>query len=78
MNRTNETIQKEIKELESKVLELKNELAEKTNYVLMYMEKSGKHTFVLQSKSQKQNLISSGWKVYSKNQLNSFLDNYEF
>jgi len=76
--RTKETIQKEIKELESKVWELKKELSEKTNYVLMYMEKSGKHTFVLHPKSQKQNLISSGWKVYSKNQLSSFLDNYDF
>lgn len=53
-------------------------LSEKTNYVLMYMEKSGKPTFVLHPKRQKQNLISAGWEVYSKNQLNSFLDNYEF
>ena len=76
--RTKEQIQKEIKELESKVLELKKELSEKTNYFLMYMKKSGKHTFVLHPKSQKQNLISAGWKVYNKNQLSNFLNNYDF
>lgn len=76
--RTKDIIEKEIKELENKVWELKKELSEKSNYVLMYIKKSGKHTFVLQPRSQKNNLISAGWKVYTKNEINAFLDNYEF
>lgn len=76
--RTKETIEREIKDLESKVFELKKELSERTNFILMYIEKSGKHTFVMHPIWQKENLISAGWKVYSKLQMKNFLDGYDF
>jgi len=76
--RTKDTIEKEIKNLEGKVYELKKELAERTNLMLMYIEKAGKHTFVMHPIWQKENLISAGWKVYSKLQMKNFLDGYDF
>lgn len=76
--KNNETIKKEIETLESKISALKKELADRNSFTMMYMMKSGKHTFVMQPNSQKTNLLLNGWRIFTKEQMNAFLYDYEF
>lgn len=75
--RSREDISKEIRDLKKKLLELESELSDRRNYVLMYMVKHGKHTFVLQPIKQKDNLLQNGWKLFSRKLLDTFLDGYD-
>jgi hypothetical protein len=74
----NKELRQKITQLESELQLLRKELYESTGFVLMYIKKSGKHTFVLHPKNQKDNLISSGWVVFSKEDFDSFIEKYEF
>ncbi len=73
-----EEINKRIEEIDKEKKELKAELIKRKKFSLMYINKSGKHTFVLQPITQMSNLKSSGWKEISKESLNTFLNDYDF
>ena len=73
----NEDIRKEITKSEKYIDELRSKLICRNSSSLMYMDKKGKKTYVLQPKSQRVNLIASGWVEISKKQLIKELDKYE-
>lgn len=73
---TTEEITSQINDLENQLADLRKILSEKNGSVLMYMKKSGKHTFVLQPIKQLENLKSSGWKRINQSELNEFLNDF--
>lgn len=73
---TTEELTSQIKDLEKQLTDLKQILHEKNGSVLMYIKKSGKHTFVLQPVKQLENLLSSGWKRINQAEINEFLNDF--
>lgn len=73
---TTEEITSQIKDLEKQLSDLRQTLNEKNRSVLMYIKKSGKHTFVLQPVKQLENLRSSGWKRINQDEMNEFLNDF--
>ena len=74
---TNKQIQVKIKKLEEELSALKKELNYRQSLQLMYIMKGGKHTFVLQPKAQKYNLIQNGWKEITNDFLIDFIQKFE-
>ena len=76
--KTREEIKQEIKNLESRIKELTEDLQTRWNFQMMYIEKKGKKYFVLQPKNQVQNLKSNGWKNIDKEKAIKIISDYEF
>lgn len=73
---TVEELNLKIDKLKLELQKLENEKYRRTSNVLMYSIVKGKHTFVLQPRSQKDNLLQNGWKQMNVNDMVSFLDEY--
>ena len=77
MEKTLEQLKIEYKNLQQKLEEISKQIEHKQSFVLMYINKSGKHTFVLQPRKQMFNLEQNGWKRFSKQNLTDFIAKYD-